>query len=123
MYIPDERILQTTNVLAESATQVLDPVMQAVMNRSARRRIPIRIYRKSDVLSEALCKHIAQLISEMGVEDAVQLEYRPWNMLWFLPLLKGAWHVPILEINGQIYSEGVVPEKDELKRYIQSLLI
>lgn len=126
----------TSDAVASSPSHVFEPVARMIERENpVRRTISITIYRYTGrqgffTIPAWWCKEcdllvavVGEAIRELGAEKAVQFRVRPWWLLWFLPLLKGAWHPPILEIAGKVYSQGMVPEKEPLKRYMQSLLI
>lgn len=116
--------IQSTTVVAGSPGGVLEPVAPIWEKRgSVRRVLSIALYICKCVKCKETTVVVEDALRELGAEKAIQVLKRSWQLWWFFPLLKGAWHPPILEIAGKVYSEGVVPPKEELKRYIQSLLI
>jgi len=51
----------------------------------------------------------------MNLGDKVSVKIRPWFPWAWLPLLRhGAWHAPILIINGELVSQGIVPKKSQI---------
>lgn len=124
--------LSTTDAAVGNPSQVFEPVARALAGRqSARRRTPIVIYRYTGRqwffrVPSAWCREcdalvavVEQAIRELGIERAVDLKIRPWWIFWWLPLLAhGAWHAPILVVNGRVFSQGVAPDKETLKAYL-----
>lgn len=70
--------------------------------------IPKKWCLECDLLISTVKKTIAQL----GIEDKTKLEIKPWFPWFWQPLITHlAWHAPILLINGELISQGVVPDK------------
>ncbi len=60
---------------------------------------------------------VKKTIFELGIEDKTKLTVKPWFLWWWQPLLINfAWHAPILIINGNLISQGMVPEKNFLTK-------
>jgi len=57
---------------------------------------------------------IKTTVEELGIKNKVKLVFRPWFLWWWIPIWKGAWHAPIVIINGSVLSQGIVPSKDKL---------
>lgn len=56
-------------------------------------------------------------LDEIG-DKRISLEVKPWMNKVISSLLKGGWHPPVLLINGKIFSQGVVPDGQKLKKAI-----
>ncbi|MDO8558430.1 MAG: hypothetical protein Q7S09_04575 [bacterium] len=113
----------TTSAVVGSSGHVMEPVARMIEKTwPARRTLSIIVYRRAD-REDVLADLVAGIIRELGVERAVRFRVRSWIFWWFFPLCKGASRPPILEIDGKVYSQGMVPEKEQLKRYIHSLLV
>ncbi|MFQ5791071.1 MAG: thioredoxin family protein [Acidobacteriota bacterium] len=52
----------------------------------------------------------------------VELQVKPWLTHLFEALRQGAWKTPALLINGQLLSQGTVPERGWLLRQIRERL-
>ena len=123
----DLPLQSTSNALAGSPSNVMEPVAQ-ILEKSwqARRTIRVVIYRQAGKREkdDLLVALVEGLIRELAAAHAVQLRVPSWPLLWFLPLFlfKGARPPPILEIAGTVYSQGIVPPKEELKNHIRLLL-
>ena len=47
--------------------------------------------------------------------NKTKLTIRPWFPWFWQPLLVNlAWHAPILIVNGELISQGIVPKKETL---------
>lgn len=54
------------------------------------------------------------VLDELG-DPNIRLDVKPW-MLWFWrPIWRGGWHAPILTINGRVFTQGIVPERNALR--------
>jgi hypothetical protein len=59
------------------------------------------------------------VLDELG-DARVQLDVKPWMLYFWKPIWRGGWHAPIVTINGQIFSQGIVPDRTALKAAIQN---
>lgn len=63
--------------------------------------------------SEGIIQHVIDTeFAPHGI--AVDFETRPWLDVWWKPLLRGAWHAPIVLVNGKVVSQGVVVDAGKL---------
>ncbi len=62
-------------------------------------------------LSIALVNRLVQAIHP----DCFEVEVKSWFLYFWEPLLKGGWHPPIIMIDGQIFSQGIVPDPEGLR--------
>ena len=46
----------------------------------------------------------------------VQVTVKPWFNHLFDALRRGGWHAPVLTIDGKLFSQGVVPDEDQLRK-------
>ena len=46
----------------------------------------------------------------------VEVRIRPWFRYLLSALRRGGWHPPVVTVNGRIFSQGIVPDEDELRR-------
>lgn len=118
--------------VAGDPARVLEPVEKMLEGeRRARQRISVVIYLYTGrqwffTIPKDWCEEcdllvalVEGVIKELGIEKAVDLKIRPWWIFLWLPLFtKGAWHAPILLVNGKVFSQGIVPDKKELKNYL-----
>lgn len=67
-------------------------------------------------IPESWCRECDLLVraTERAIEasgEKVDFVIRPWFLWFWKPLFQlRAWHAPILEINGRLISQGIVPE-------------
>jgi predicted thioredoxin/glutaredoxin len=47
--------------------------------------------------------------------DHVEVRVRPWFNNLVAALSRGGWHAPVVTIDGEIFSQGIVPDEDELR--------
>ena len=53
------------------------------------------------------------VVSELDGDYEVRV--KPWFNHLFDALRRGGWHAPVVTIDGRIFSQGVVPDADELR--------
>lgn len=56
-----------------------------------------------------------KVLNEIG-NKKITLDVKPWMNKAISSLLKGGWHPPVLLINGKIFSQGIVPDGQKLKK-------
>src|SRR5690349_6957457 len=73
---------------------------------------------------ELTVRQVKNVLRELGLEGdpRIKLTVKPWVEYMDEALAKGAWHPPVLMINRQIFSQGVVPERTKLKVYLQRVM-
>jgi hypothetical protein len=59
---------------------------------------------------------------ELENDNRVRLVIKPWMVNAIEALASGGWHPPVLLINGQVFSQGVVPDRQRLKTLLTRLL-
>ena len=47
--------------------------------------------------------------------DHVEMRIRPWFNNLIQALRRGGWHAPVVTIDDEIFSEGIVPDEAELR--------
>lgn len=68
---------------------------------------------------DLLVAMVKQTVKELDLENQTKLEIKPWFLWWWQPLLTNlAWHAPILIINGELISQGIVPDKQALVKVL-----
>lgn len=68
---------------------------------------------------------VKKVLAELGVgkgDTRVRLTVKPFVEFALQALSRGGWHPPVLVINGQIFSQGIVPNREHLKVHLQNLL-
>lgn len=80
-------------------------------------KVPESWCRECDLLIRAAQK----AIRESEHSERIELLMRPCFLWMWKPLLTHrAWHAPILTVNGQLVSQGVVPIASEIGKAIQA---
>lgn len=71
--------------------------------------------------SEGIIEYVIK--TEFEPRDVkVEFEVLPWLDFWWKPLLKGAWHAPIVMVDGKVISEGVVVDSGRLAGAIRGAI-
>ena len=65
---------------------------------------------------------LQQLLADVFQDKPVSLDIKPWLDNWWKILWRGAWHAPIVMVNGRVFSQGVVPDVHALVRTAAGLL-
>jgi len=65
---------------------------------------------------------LQQLLADVFRGRPVSLVIKPWLDNWWRVIWRGAWHAPILLVNGRLFSQGGVPDVPRLLRTIGRLL-
>lgn len=52
----------------------------------------------------------------------IEIEIKPWLTYLWDSLKRGGWHAPVVMVNGRIFSQGVVIDREKFINYILSLL-
>lgn len=76
-------------------------------------KVPSSVCEECDLTVNAVKK----VLNEIN-DPRIKFEVKPWMDDLFSALKRGAWHPPVLIINGKIFSQGIVPEVQELKKNI-----
>lgn len=71
--------------------------------------IPHRICEECDLTIRA----VRGVVDELGRAD-IEVEIKPWLRHMLDALRRGGWHAPVVTIDGKVYSQGVVPDREEL---------
>jgi hypothetical protein len=64
------------------------------------------------------------VLRELGLENdrRVRLVIKPWMVNVLEAFASGGWHPPVLLIDNQVFSQGVVPDRQRLKALIERRL-
>lgn len=73
--------------------------------------IPGRVCRECD-LAHRQAVLAVEALEQRGVP--VVLRVKPWVEHMIPALLKGGWHPPVITINGRIFCQGIVPDREAL---------
>ena len=52
----------------------------------------------------------------------VEIEIKPWLTYLWDSLKRGGWHAPVMIVNGKIFSQGVVIDRERLVKHVLSVL-
>ncbi|MCH7604717.1 hypothetical protein IID24_01905 [Patescibacteria group bacterium] len=52
----------------------------------------------------------------------VVIEIKPWLTYLWDSLKRGGWHAPVMLVNGRIFSQGVVIDRERFVRHVLSIL-
>jgi hypothetical protein len=66
-------------------------------------------------LTVGLTKSVLKELGVGGNDQRVKLTVKPWIEFSIEALAKGGWHAPVLMIDGNIFTQGVVPHRTKLK--------
>jgi hypothetical protein len=66
--------------------------------------------------------HLAHSLREQFPPGTVKLRLRPWWLCFWKVLWKGGWHPPIVTIDGKLFSQGKVPDRECLKQAIKDVM-
>jgi len=73
-------------------------------------------------LTIGLTKSVLRELEIVQPDPRVELIIKPWIEFSLEALSKGGWHTPVLMIDGEIFSQGVVPDKARLKEKLEKAL-
>ncbi|MEO6761182.1 MAG: hypothetical protein ABI220_02260 [Candidatus Saccharimonadales bacterium] len=65
---------------------------------------------------------VRSAVKELNIENDVEIIVKPWFNNIISCLFWHSWHPPIVTINGQRFSQGVVPNRAELIANLQNHL-
>jgi hypothetical protein len=62
---------------------------------------------------------VEKVVGDLDDPSLVRVRVRPW--LHHLPeaIWRGAWHPPVVSVNGKLFSQGVVPDAEALRQEIE----
>jgi hypothetical protein len=81
-------------------------------------RVPQSVCEECD-LSVAI---VQTVIKELNAEDRIEIKAKPWINNLIGCLLWRSWHPPVVTINGERFSQGVVPDKALLTNVLKQQL-
>lgn len=58
---------------------------------------------------------VRRVVADVGPRD-VTVVVKPWLRHLFDALRRGGWHAPVVTIDGKVFSQGVVPDADALRK-------
>ncbi len=69
-----------------------------------------------------LTVRVVRDVARSFAPDQVVVTTRPWLRSLFTALRVGGWHPPVVVVHGAVFSQGVVPDPDALRRRIWEAL-
>lgn len=69
-------------------------------------------------VTDPVVNTVRQVLAEMGRTD-IRVKVRPYLNHLPAALLRGVYHPPAVVIGKKVFSQGIVPDKSELKAAIQ----
>lgn len=76
-------------------------------------KVPASMCEECDILA-----NITRRIVDEINDKRITIEIKPWLKSLWSSLARGGWHPPVLMINGQVFSQGTVPNARDLERKI-----
>lgn len=80
---------------------------------------PLRIPHRWCEECDLTIRQVRRVVEELRRED-VQVQVKPWIRHIFDALRRGGWHAPVVTIDGKVFSQGVVPDADELRERLST---
>ena len=62
---------------------------------------------------------VRQVVAELAHHE-IHVEIKPWLRHMLDALRRGGWHAPVVTIDGRVFSQGVVPDTDELRSALEA---
>ena len=62
------------------------------------------------------------LLKEVDPEGRLRIATKPWLRHAIKALSKGGWHPPVVLIGGEVFSQGVVPDREALRERLTKLV-
>ena len=62
---------------------------------------------------------VRRVVDGLGRDD-VHVQVKPWLRHMFDALRRGGWHAPVATIDGEVSSQGVVPDADALTQRLRT---
>jgi predicted dithiol-disulfide oxidoreductase (DUF899 family) len=75
-------------------------------------RVPDSFCRECE-LTLRLVQQVIEALESEG--HGMRLEVKPWLNNLVEALRRGGWHPPVVTVDGRLFSQGVVPDKDRLR--------
>ncbi|MDQ3548434.1 MAG: hypothetical protein M3439_06390 [Chloroflexota bacterium] len=87
----------------------IEIVVYRITGRQGFITIPHRYCEECD-----LTIHVARSVVDQLADPSVRLTVRPWLLWFWRPIWRGGWHAPIVTIDGQVVTQGIVPSRETL---------
>ncbi len=100
-----------------SSTSARDREVKVTVYRITGRQLVFNVSRSVCEECDLTVAAVARAIKEL---DGVRVNFRvkAWLNHFPVALLQGAYHPPVLLVNGSVVSQGIVPSVEEIKRAI-----
>ncbi len=82
---------------------------------------PLHIPHRKCVECDLSIALVNRTVEEIGL-DRIDVEVKSWFLRFWEPLVKGGWHAPIVVVDGKVFSQGVVPDRDRLRSALLAAL-
>lgn len=76
-------------------------------------KVPPRVCEECDILVNVTTR----VVNEIN-DNRITVEIKSWISSLRSSLKRGGWHPPVLLINGQVFSQGIVPNAKDLEQKI-----
>lgn len=64
---------------------------------------------------------VSEILQEVDPSGRLRFVARPWLRHALSALIAGGWHPPVVLIDGDLFSQGVVPSRDALRERLEEL--
>jgi len=65
---------------------------------------------------------VSEILQEVDPSGRLRFVARPWLRHALSALIADGWHPPVVVIDGEMFSQGVVPDKDLLRERLERLV-
>ena len=65
---------------------------------------------------------VRKVVGELAPNGGVRFTAKPWIRHMFEALRYGGWHAPVVLVQGEVFSQGVVPDETHLRKRLASLV-
>jgi hypothetical protein len=62
---------------------------------------------------------VRKTVADLGQQDIV-VEIKPWMRHIVDAVRRGGWHAPVVTVDGEVFSQGIVPDGDALKERLRN---
>ena len=68
---------------------------------------------------DLLINLVKNVLKSNNLENSTELIIKPWFLWFWLPLFRyGTFHAPILVVNNKVVSKGIVPNKEDVLKFL-----
>ena len=65
---------------------------------------------------------VRETLKEVDPGGRLRFAARPWLRHAFSALITGGWHPPVVLVGGEVFTQGVVPDRNALRQRLAKLL-